>query len=181
MPHVKIKIKRTHGFAVIPKKAHPNDGGYDLYTTEDILVKDGREKAFRMVVPLGFSMALPRQSLISRLFTARWHYVAKVLPRSGFTSKGMEVTLAFPQYDHKGELCTDVYRQDADVEIGLIDEPYRGICGVLLVNRGDKCFIPKGTRIAQMTIERVYDADFIEVGELDETDRDGGFGHSGTR
>ncbi|MGN1155868.1 MAG: hypothetical protein ACI4TK_06800 [Agathobacter sp.] len=40
--------------------------------------------------------------------------------------------------------------------------------------------IEKGTRIAQMTIYKVENADFISVDELDETERgEGGFGHTG--
>ncbi len=64
---------------------------------------------------------------------------------------------------------------------GTIDSDYRGEIGIIMVNWGTEPFtIQKGDRIAQMIISRVYSAEFIEVADLDETDRgDGGFGHSG--
>ena len=64
---------------------------------------------------------------------------------------------------------------------GTIDSDYRGEIGIIMVNWGSEPFtIQKGDRIAQMIISRVYTADFVEVADLDETDRgQGGFGHTG--
>jgi len=58
---------------------------------------------------------------------------------------------------------------------------YRGEIGVILINHSKIPFkISKGDRIAQAVFSAVFQAHFIEVEELSETERgDGGFGHSG--
>jgi len=64
---------------------------------------------------------------------------------------------------------------------GTIDADYRGEVGVILINHGDMDFhIQRGDRIAQMVIAALPAVDFIEVTELDDTERgSGGFGSSG--
>lgn len=66
---------------------------------------------------------------------------------------------------------------------GTIDSDYRGEIMVLLINHSKQNFIiAKGDRIAQGVISKVYQADFIEVSELDDTQRgSGGFGSSGIK
>lgn len=66
---------------------------------------------------------------------------------------------------------------------GTIDADYRGEVKVLLVNFSDAEFVVNdGERIAQMVIAKHENADFIEVEELDETERGaGGYGHTGVR
>jgi dUTP pyrophosphatase len=64
---------------------------------------------------------------------------------------------------------------------GVVDSNYRGEIRVVLANLGD-CDIgfPKGSRIAQMLVQRVERVEFREVEELDATVRQGaGFGSSG--
>ena len=64
---------------------------------------------------------------------------------------------------------------------GTIDADYRGEIKVGIINLGSEAYtIKRGDRIAQMVIQRVYQAQFRVVAELDETDRnDGGFGSTG--
>ncbi len=64
---------------------------------------------------------------------------------------------------------------------GTIDSDYRGEIGLVMINWGEEPFIiRRGDRIAQMVIAAVCKAEFIEVGDLEATERgDGGFGHSG--
>lgn len=65
---------------------------------------------------------------------------------------------------------------------GLIDSDYRGELKVLLVNTdpGEDFEIERGDRIAQLVIQAVEHADFVEVDALDGTERgEGGFGHTG--
>lgn len=54
---------------------------------------------------------------------------------------------------------------------------------VLLINFSDEAFtINDGERIAQMVIARHEQAEFVEVEELDETERgEGGYGHTGVK
>ncbi len=66
---------------------------------------------------------------------------------------------------------------------GTIDADYRGEIKVLLVNLSTDDFVVNaGERIAQMVIARHETARFIEVDELDETERgEGGYGHTGVK
>ena len=64
---------------------------------------------------------------------------------------------------------------------GTIDADYRGELKVILINHGAEDFvINRGDRIGQMVIAPVFQAQFHEVAELDETERGaGGFGSTG--
>jgi len=64
-----------------------------------------------------------------------------------------------------------------------IDSGYRGEIKVILVNFGkDQVAFKKGDRIAQMVFTFVYRGHFIEVNDLDNTDRGtGGLGSTGLR
>lgn len=66
---------------------------------------------------------------------------------------------------------------------GTIDADYRGEIKVLLVNFSNEDFIINdGERIAQMVIARYEQGEFIEVENLDETERGvGGYGHTGVK
>lgn len=70
---LKAKIKKLHPDAVIPTKATPQSIGYDLYVKQDICIEHTRQ-----VIPLGIAIELP--DCIE----------AKIEPRSGFSSKGIE-------------------------------------------------------------------------------------------
>lgn len=65
---------------------------------------------------------------------------------------------------------------------GLIDSGYRGELKVLLINTDptEAFEITRGDRIAQLVIQRVEQANFVEVDELPDSDRgEGGFGSTG--
>jgi len=81
----------------------------------------------------------------------------RIAPRSGLATKGISV--------------------DAEV----IDGYYRGEVKVLLLNHNSMDYeVRKGDRIAQLIVERLDDQDWMEVEELDVTERaEKGFGSSG--
>ena len=64
---------------------------------------------------------------------------------------------------------------------GTIDSDYRGELGLAIINQGQKPYtIRRGDRLAQLVIQKVYQAAIQVVDDLDNTDRAaGGFGHSG--
>ena len=66
---------------------------------------------------------------------------------------------------------------------GTVDADYRGEIGVILVNLSAEEFvIEDGERIAQMVIAKHEQADWVEVENLDETERGvGGFGSTGVK
>lgn len=87
-------------------------------------------------------------------------YEAQVRPRSGLALKhGLSIVNA----------------------PGTVDSDYRGEICVILCNLGkDSIKINRGMRIAQLIIQPVVRAEFIEVRELKTTHRnEGGFGHTG--
>lgn len=153
---MEIKIKKLSEDAIIPRKATKGAAAYDVYVPQITVVHYGRQ-----IIPLDIAISIP------------YGYEAKIEPRSGFASKGIEIS-------HKlGNEYKE--RANADVIVGKIDSDYRGNIGVIIHSRELYPFtIEKGTRIAQMTIYKVEDADFVTVEELDETERgEGGFGHTG--
>lgn len=89
-------------------------------------------------------------------------YEAQVRPRSGLAFKHGITVLNSP---------------------GTIDSDYRGELGVLLVNLSNEDLtVEAGERIAQMVIARHEQGEFVEVEELDDTERGaGGYGHTGVK
>jgi len=87
-------------------------------------------------------------------------YEAQVRPRSGLAAKHGITCLNSP---------------------GTIDHDYRGEVQVILVNHGAEDFhVRRGERIAQMVVAPVTRAAWVEVENLDDTERGvGGFGSTG--
>jgi dUTP pyrophosphatase len=87
-------------------------------------------------------------------------YEAQIRPRSGLALKNGITVLNTP---------------------GTIDADYRGEIGIIIVNLSDEPFvINNGDRIAQMIISKYERAEFVQVEELDSSERGkGGFGHTG--
>jgi len=75
-------------------------------------------------------------------------------------------------------------RSGIDTLAGVIDSTYRGEVKVALLNT-DKDFsfhIKKGDRIAQLIIEKHYNFDFVQVDDLEKTQRgENGFGSTGVK
>ena len=87
-------------------------------------------------------------------------YEVQIRPRSGLAAKNGITVLNTP---------------------GTIDSDYRGEIKVILINLGDEDFtVNNGDRIAQMVVQKVKQASFEVVDNLDETERgSGGFGSTG--
>lgn len=185
--NMNVKFKKLLPGAVLPKKATDGSAAYDLYVPRDIIIKPGRQ-----VIPLGFAMEMEPG------------HEALVDPRSGFSSKGMEgyeILHVAVHPLHFGNVCTfakddksvdplatvkkyialEPERFDCDIIEGKIDSDFRDGTGVIVHNRDTRTFLVKaGTRIAQMTFHKVEDVEWEQVEELSESDRKGGFGHTGT-
>lgn len=65
----------------------------------------------------------------------------------------------------------------------IVDSDYRGNIIVALHNDTDEDqLVPAGSRIAQLIVTPYIPAEFIEVNELNETERgEGGFGSTGIK
>jgi dUTP pyrophosphatase len=86
-------------------------------------------------------------------------YEAQIRPRSGLALKNGITLLNSP---------------------GTIDADYRGEIGLIVINHGEEPFVVKrGMRLAQMVVQRVFRAEWVETPKLNDTARgDGGFGHT---
>ena len=88
-------------------------------------------------------------------------YVALVHPRSGLAARhGLSIVNA----------------------PGTVDAGYRGEIKVMLINHdpGEPIELRRGDRIAQLVVQRVERARFVEVGELPDSSRgSGGYGSTG--
>ncbi|MDQ3738370.1 MAG: dUTP diphosphatase [Actinomycetota bacterium] len=64
---------------------------------------------------------------------------------------------------------------------GLIDPAYRGEVQVVMINTDPTAayHVRRGDRIAQLVVQRVDEVTWDVVDTLDDSDRGGGFGHSG--
>lgn len=102
-------------------------------------------KGTRALIPLGFALELPAD------------YEAVIRPRSGLTSKSI------------------------DIAIGTCDENYRGELMANVINNSDEDFvISNGDRICQLAIRHAPKIIFEVVEKLSETNRgESGFGSSG--
>lgn len=157
---MEIKIKRLRDSAIIPTQKYSGDAGFDLYSTERIVIKPFERK----IVPTGIAIQVPSG------------YYARIAPRSGLAVKN-----------------------GIQVMAGVIDKSYTGEIGVVLLNCSilgselnprietvllggiNDFVINPGDRIAQIIFEKIADdVSFIEVKDLDKTDRgDGGYGSTG--
>ena len=89
-------------------------------------------------------------------------YEAQIRPRSGLAAK-------------QGITCLN--------SPGTIDSDYRGEIKIILINlSGQQQVIQPGERIAQMVIQKIEQATWQEVNQIESTIRNkGGFGHTGSR
>jgi dUTP pyrophosphatase len=129
----------------IPVRATKGSLGLDLKAkldTDEIILNPLET----IKIKAGFSIAIPDG------------YHAKIVSRSGMSSKGIIVTNA----------------------PGIIDSDYRNDICVLLTNIGKQPYkLENKTRVAQMFFEKNIDTEFVQVTSLNETERAGGFGSTG--
>lgn len=149
-----------HPDAVTPDFAHDTDTGADLYTCEDLILLP-KEKG---IAKTGLIFDLP----------LGWGF--QVRNKSGNTVKGVPVKVI------RGSEVLEI-RADITVYLGTVDQGYRNEVGIMVKNEEDfPVIIPKGTKLAQMVLEKVQQCTFIEVEEVTSTERGlGGFGSTGSK
>lgn len=165
-----VKVKRLHPDAVLPKKAHANDAGFDLVAVEDTIIEPGET----VLIKTGLAFELPPG------------YEMQIRPRSGVTLKTkLRVQLGTVDSNYRGEVGVIV--DNASGDYSAKQSGYMTIDGDFRFTDRGKTFpkaftyiIRKGDRIAQAVIQRIPDVELIEVEELGESERgEGGFGSSG--
>ena len=84
-----VKVKRLNESATVPTKANLSDAGWDLYSTENLLI----EPNSRALVKTGISFAIPEK------------YVGLIWPRSGMAVKyGIDVYAGVIDAGYRGEV-----------------------------------------------------------------------------
>lgn len=152
----KIFVKLCNG-GILPVRKTPGAAGYDCYANEDIIIKCSERK----LVKLGFALQMPT------------NMCAYIIPRSGLSRDGIDVAIGLIDSDFRAEISANVINN----RVSNPDFDEDGDC----INRSD-FVIHKGDRICQIVFREVPKITFIEVDELDPTERGtGGFGHTGVR
>lgn len=150
---MKIRIKKLHPDAVVPKYATNGSSGFDLVALEDVTIQPGQTKLIKTGLAVDVGPG----------------YEMQVRPRSGLSLKTNLRVANSPgtvDADYRGEVCVIM-----ENTINVLNYP-SGSNGVAIIKKGD--------RIAQGVICPVMQADIEVVEYLDETDRGaGGFGSTG--
>ena len=148
----------------LPKYAHKGDAGFDLRANVEEIKNDNylfnaiKFNDTTIILNPGGRVLIP-----TGLYMAIPEgYELQIRPRSGLALKYGITVVNTP---------------------GTIDAVYRGNIGVILKNDGTEPFIiEQGDRIAQGVLNKVEEANLIEVDSLDETDRsDSGYGKCGVK
>lgn len=166
-----IEIKRLSEDATLPKRAHTDDSGLDIYAAEDVIIEPGET----VVVKTGIAVKLPPG------------HDAYIRPRSGVSTK-TKLRVVSPPIDagYRGEIGV-IVDNIAPIDSGKTSPRLRNIEGKTEYYDGlyyykDSYLIRKGDRIAQLVVTPVALPQVVEVDELDETERgDSGYGASGVR
>ena len=153
---MKVKIKKLHPDAVVPKYAHDTDAGLDLVATSK-KVEDGC-----IVYGTGLAFEIPEG------------YVGLIFPRSSLAKKTLTLTNSVGVIDSG-------YRGEVTFKFRPLNSAgsYRGniIVGMSGSNFEDYNI---GDRIGQMIILPYPKIEFEEVDELSESERGvGGYGSTG--
>ncbi len=137
-----LRVQRLRPDAHLPERATPSSTGYDLYACldEDLIV--GQKPA---LVPTGIAIEAPPG------------YDVQVRPRSGLSSKGVQVTFGTIDSDYRGEVLVTMYVL-----------PYR-----------KPHTIRPGDRIAQLVVARTAEVVIEEAEALSASQRGAG-GHGST-
>ena len=137
-----LRVQRLRPGARLPERATPGSTGFDLYACPDGEMVIGQEP---VLVPTGIAIEAPPG------------YDVQVRPRSGLSSKGVQVTFGTIDSDYRGEVLVTMY-------VLPFREPH-------VVRPGD--------RIAQLVVGRTAEVSIVEAEALSVSERGSG-GHGST-
>lgn len=164
---MKVKFKKLRDNAKLPVKSNESDFCYDVYACDCIEVLPGVYK-----YPLGFALQIDENEDFG---LQEWN-------------KGFSFFSPFPLLD---KLILDIdFRPRSSIYKtgmslcnceGTVDRDYTGeVCAFFYHVKPELPKYEVGDRVAQMKIGFTLPIEFVEVDELDETERgDGGFGSTG--
>ena len=152
----KIEVQVEEG-GKMPSKAHMNDAGFDVYSTEDIALYPGQVKK----IPLNIRLKLPLSS---------W---AEITTKSGLCSQGQLVYAGVIDQDYRG--IVHVVMTNVNLIEGLDAD------GIPLM-RTQPILIKKGDKVAQLIMSPYSNQFYMESVDSVDTNTsrgEGGFGSSG--
>ena len=156
---LKVKIKKLHPDAVIPRYANPGDAGLDLTAVSRTFDADGN-----VVYGTGLAFEIPEG------------YVGLVFPRSSLSKNDIALSNAVGVVDsgYRGEV-TAKFKPTNYFNCYCYED-----CGRVVECPRYGSIYHIGERIAQMIILPYPQIEFEEVDELSQTERaDGGYGSTG--
>ena len=137
-----LRVQRLRPGARLPQRATAGSTGFDLYACPDGEMVIGQEP---VLVPTGIAIEAPPG------------YDVQVRPRSGLSSKGVQVTFGTIDSDYRGEVLVTMFVL-----------PYR-----------EPHVVRAGDRIAQLVIGRTAEVAVVESEALSTSERGSG-GHGST-
>jgi len=150
-----IEFKRLHENAVIPTYGDGNESnaGLDFYLIEDVLVNPGEY----IRLPTGLAWQPSHEEWHTRV-SPYWKFALLIRTRSSTFARGLFV-----------------------IE-GTVDEQYRDEIKIQVYNPSDceTVCLKSGDRIAQAVPILIPICNIIETETLNKTDRNGGFGSTGS-
>lgn len=167
---IQIPIELCHPDAKIPAYAKVGDAGLDVFAVEDIEIRPGETA----LIPTGIKVAIP------------YGYELQVRPKSGRALKTKLRVANAPGTIDSG------YRDEVKVIIENMEAPIQDITYkfddngrpiITSILHGKTEYIHKGEKFAQLVLNEIPIANFIEttnIGEI-EGNRGGGFGSTGLK
>ncbi len=157
---MKIRIKKLTDDAVMPKKAHPTDAGFDLYATSRKIDADGN-----LVYGTGLAFEIPEG------------YAGFIFPRSSNAKKDILLTNSVGVLDshYRGEVTMKFKPSSA-----IVPEPRGYEDAYIVISNMQLRHYDIGDRIGQLVVMPVPEVELEFADELTETDRGtGGYGSTG--
>ena len=153
-----LHVLLLHKDAQLPIRATPGSIGLDLYALEDCKMQYGH----RSLVRTGISI-----EIVNNLSNCCY---PKIAPRSGLSTKGIDIGAGIIDLDYRGEIKVLLINNNRNRTIYLDGPQYNSFQ------------IKKGDRIAQLIIEGNPFIIMKQVDSLSSTERgNGGFGSTGNK
>ena len=103
---VKLEVFRCSKIARLPERKTDGSAGYDLYSSEDVVILRGERK----LVGTGIKVSFPSN-----------HYI-RIAPRSGLSAKGIDIGAGVIDSDYTGEIKVLVINNGDDVYISSLGD-----------------------------------------------------------
>ena len=156
---MEIKNSKLHPDGKEPFRANESDAGYDLFSTEYVMLEPFQRK----LISTGINIEIPEG------------FYGRVAPRSGLAcKKGIDVMAGVIDSGYRGEIKVLLINLNFE-GYNIKPSAFESIFG-----SANRVNIKPGDRIAQLIIEKCYKVDWTKMKILENSERgQSGFGSSG--